>query len=235
VFNHISFYKFFNFTEAHAFTDHLRVYCEKNALKGTVLIAPEGINGMLAGSATAVKNVERFIADSLEQGEFHFRRTQSKLLPFKKLLVKFKDQILTLRDHDLSFPFKTASYISPENLFELLALGSSSNLVLVDVRNVFEIEMGTFRGALNPGTKKFSDFPKFIKKNRNLFVDKKVITFCTGGIRCEKASALLLKEGFSDVYQLEGGILNYFEKTNGEGFQGSCFVFDERISITSHD
>jgi UPF0176 protein len=224
---HISFYKFTVINDPHALCECLRDFCVKRGLLGTVLLATEGVNGMLAGGFSEVSEFEKYLS-TLFSGLI-FKQSESGVQPFKKLLIKVKDQILTLRSEDLKFPFKRAEYIESETLNSWIK--SKEDIVMIDVRNHFEFEYGTFDGAISPVTKNFSEFPTFIDQNIEKFKNKKVVTFCTGGIRCEKATALMLNRGLTNVFQLKDGIIDYLAKTDGEGFNGRCFVFDERITI----
>jgi len=195
-------------------------------LKGTVLIAEEGINGMLSGSEEHVCSFEKKLLSDPNFKDISFKVSHSPSIPFKKLLVKVKAEILTLGLKDIQPHLERADYISPRELCE--TLNKNEAVTLIDVRNNFEVEHGTFTGALNPKTKSFSEFSKFVE-NLDLKKTEKIVTFCTGGIRCEKGALLLQKAGYTNVFQLHGGILEYFSQIKGGAhFRGDCFVFDER-------
>ena len=232
VVKNISFYKFAFIEDPARLEGAFEENCKRLKLLGTLLIAGEGINGMLAGPIESIDEMITIIKSESCLSDIIFKETFSEIVPFKKLNVKVKEQILTLRTADLGFPFKAAPYIKPKELRALFSSGS--DICLVDARNAFEIKAGSFKGAINPDTKNFSEFPEFVKKNADRLKNKKVVTYCTGGIRCEKASALLLQSGVEDVYQLEGGILEYLSQTDGDFFEGECFVFDDRLTLVKN-
>lgn len=199
-------------------------------LKGTVLLSVEGINLFISGEKDSIRSFRSFLNTFSYFQNLEFRKSFSSFQPFKKMLVKIKKEIISFGLDNINPTKFTAPYIAPETLNNWLL--KRSNFVLMDTRNSFEIAYGSFTNALNLNLKRFRDFPIAVKKLPEEFKQLPIVTFCTGGIRCEKAAIYLIKLGFKEVYQLKGGILNYFENC-GEGyFKGTCFVFDERESIT---
>jgi UPF0176 protein len=209
----------------------LKLEAEKLDLKGTVLLSPEGINLFISGEMKAIISFQSFLNSYSYFQNLGFKKSLSNFHPFKKMLVKLKKEIVPFGIDNIKSEKYTAPYITPETL--KLWLKERPNLTLLDTRNSFEVELGSFENALNLGIKQFREFPNAVKKLPDELKKLPIVTFCTGGIRCEKASAYLLKAGFKEVYQLEGGILNYFEKCGETHYKGSCFVFDARETVTS--
>ncbi|MFZ0219153.1 MAG: rhodanese-like domain-containing protein [Candidatus Aquirickettsiella sp.] len=199
-------------------------------LKGTVLLSVEGINLFISGENEAISSFQNFLNTFSYFQNLEFKQSFSNFQPFKKMLVKLKKEIISFGIDNINPEKHTAPYITPEKLD--LLLEKRSDLVLMDTRNTFEVELGSFKNSLNLELKKFRDFPNAIKKLPEKLKQLPIVTFCTGGIRCEKAAAYLLQCGYKEVYQLEGGILNYFEKCGENYFKGPCFVFDARESLT---
>lgn len=206
-----------------------KLVCAGIGLTGRILIAEEGINGTVAGTSAQLKQYTKYMDAHPLFADIVFKRTPAGKLPFHKLIVKKRDEIVTLgKKVDVS---KTGKYLTPEQFHAVLE--NEKDFALVDMRNNYEYEVGRFEGAIQPDTTKFYELPKKVK---NLKIDpkKKVLTYCTGGIRCEKATALLTEEGYTDVYQLEGGIAKYLEKYPNGYFKGKNFVFDDRM-VTNTD
>ena len=199
-------------------------------LKGTVLLSVEGINLFISGEKDAISTFQNFLNSYSFFKNLEFKKSFSNFQPFKKMLVKVKKEIITFGIDSIDPAKHTAPYITPEMLN--IWLKNRTDLVLMDTRNTFEVELGSFKNALNLDLKRFRDFPNAVKELPEKFKQLPIITFCTGGIRCEKAAAYLLENGYTEVYQLEGGILNYFEKCGETHFEGPCFVFDGRASVT---
>ena len=198
-------------------------------LKGTVLIATEGINLFLAGAAA---NVEAFLETLLADARFapiEVKRSWSSAQPFRRLLVKIKREIVSMHRPEINPGETPAPRLAPQELKRWLDEGR--DIVLLDTRNQFEVELGTFENTLALGLKSFSDFPRATPALPETLKHQPIVTFCTGGIRCEKAAPWLISQGFREVYQLDGGILNYFEQCGGAHFRGQCFVFDERVAL----
>lgn len=199
-------------------------------LKGTVMLSVEGINLFIAGKEDSINSFQNFLNSFLYFQDLEIRKTFSNFQPFKKMLVKIKKEIISFGIDSINPEKFTAPYVTPETLNNWLL--KQPDLVLMDTRNTFEIAHGSFINALNLNLKRFRDFPNATKKLPEKLKNLPIVTFCTGGIRCEKAAAYLITLGFKEVYQLKGGILNYFEKCGKGYFKGSCFVFDERESIS---
>lgn len=198
-------------------------------LKGTILLAGEGINLFLAGAAA---EVEQFLAALRADPRFapiEVKRSWSARQPFKRLLVKIKGEIVSMRRPQIKPAETPAPRLAPLELKRWLDEGRE--VVLLDTRNQFEVELGSFENTLALGLKSFSDFPDATKKLPQELKQRPIVTFCTGGIRCEKAAPWLIGAGFREVYQLEGGILNYFEQCGAAHFSGGCFVFDQRVTL----
>lgn len=202
------------------------------ALKGTVLLSVEGINLFISGKNDAICSFQHFLNTYEYFQNLEFKKSFSNFHPFKKMLVKLKKEIISFGIEHIKPEKLTAPYVTPEILNAWLE--KRPDLVLLDTRNTFEVKLGSFKNALSLDLKQFRDFPNAVKKLPEKLKKSPVVTFCTGGIRCEKAAAYLLECGYKEVYQLEGGILNYFEKCGEGHFKGSCFVFDGRETITSN-
>ncbi len=199
---------------------------------GTLLMAPEGVNFNLASSEGEflVEQCKKWLED-LGAPEAEFKLSYSEKMTFRRLRIKLKKEIITMGVENLEVEKLRAPHMAPQEFKRLLEEQPEHTLIL-DTRNDFEVEYGTFKGAQAAGMSSFRDFPNLAK---SLPKDKAIVMFCTGGVRCEKASAYLRKEGFPKVYQLEGGILRYLEKEGFSHFDGECFVFDQRISIGSSE
>ena len=225
----ITFYQFKkNFNQAEVLSE-LNDFCKFNKIKGTILIANEGINGTLAGLKNDINN----IFSILKKHNFVNLKTKfsySKFMPFQKLKVKIKKEIVTLRTRYSDPEIQTGKHISFTEWNNII---NDKKTILLDVRNDFEVQIGSFRGEINPKTKNFTEFKSYVKNNLNNSKDKKIAMYCTGGIRCEKASSYLLAKGFKNVCQLDGGILKYLEKIpeSKSLWNGECFVFDGRVTV----
>jgi len=203
-------------------------------LKGTVLLATEGINLFLAGTAAAIEGFLAWLRGDARFADLEAKTSHSADVPFRKLLVKVKREIIRM-DHPAIRPEAgRAPSVNGRTLARWLARGTDDAgrpLVLLDTRNDFEVDAGTFDGALDWRIQRFTQFPRALQEHRAELDGKTVVSFCTGGIRCEKAAIYMEQAGVRNVYQLEGGILKYFEETGGAGFKGNCFVFDERETL----
>ena len=227
----LAFYRFVELDGLEALRDEIHKSALTHGLRGTVLLADEGINGMLAGSPDAAEQFAAWLAQKPPFEDLEFKRSRSSQMPFGKLVVKIKPEIVTMRVDGVDAVSKTAPHLPPERFREWLR--GDEDMVVIDTRNDYEYQLGTFRGAMNPDTEAFNEFPDYVRNRRDELADKKVVMFCTGGIRCEKATSWMLDEGFDEVYQLEGGILNYFEEVPDaeRDWQGECFVFDGRVAV----
>jgi UPF0176 protein len=229
----LAFYRFVELDELDALRDDIYAAALELGLRGTVLLAEEGINGMLAGPPEVADGFADWLTQKAPFADLGFKRSRSNDVPFGKLVVKIKPEIVTMRVDGVDAVSKTAPHLPPEQFREWLR--ENEDMVVIDTRNDYEYELGTFRGAINPDTDAFKEFPDFVRQQRDELAEKKVVMFCTGGIRCEKATSWMLDEGFDEVYQLEGGILNYFEKVEDadQDWDGECFVFDGRVAVNT--
>jgi UPF0176 protein len=236
----ISAYKFVPLADAAALRDLLSSRAEALSLKGTILLAPEGINLFLAAPAEAVHSFVAALREDSRFSDLAPKESWSATQPFKKMLVKVKREIIRM-DHpaiqpDFSHPAGRAPAVTAATMKRWLDAGVDDEgrpVVTLDTRNAFEVDHGTFEGAIDWRIEKFSEFPNALRAHKAELEGKTVVSFCTGGIRCEKAAILMREEGLAHVYQLEGGILKYFEETDGAHYRGECFVFDERRTLAA--
>lgn len=226
-------YKFVELDDYHALREPLLEACIAAEVRGTLLLASEGINGTIAGSRQGVDAVLAYLRLDARFADIDCKESLDSNIPFYRMKVKIKKEIVTLGVSDINPQYRTGSYVEAE---EWNALISDPDVTIIDTRNDYEAEIGAFSGAINPQTKTFRDFPKFVEENLDPSNNKKVAMYCTGGIRCEKSTAYLLQQGFTDVYHLKGGILKYLEKVpeNESLWSGECFVFDNRVTV-QHD
>jgi predicted sulfurtransferase len=223
---HIAGYKFTHLGNLPGLQQSLFAACEHRQLKGTLLLSQEGINVSLAGLSSNIHDFQDYLKKEPAFADMTFRESHSAIPPYKRLKVKIKNEIITLKQPDIHPDIFCAPRISPETLKKWL--DEKRDFTLLDTRNTYEYRFGSFIGATHLATDDFSEFPHVIAP---LSREKPIVMFCTGGIRCEKAGLYLLKENFQEVYQLDGGILNYFAKIGGTHYQGECFVFDDRIAL----
>ena len=226
----ISFYKFVKINNPKKLRKSLLDLLLNEDVVGTFLIAKEGINATVSGSDISLKKIMKFLDKQKGFNDIEYKHSCSIKRVFKRLKIKVKDEIVALGKKEIDPSKTTRNYIEPRNWNKLIA---DPDVLLIDTRNTYEIKIGTFLGAENPNIKNFRDFPDFVKKKLNSKKNQKIAMFCTGGIRCEKASSYLLEKGFKNVYQLKGGILKYLEQNTKKNsrFKGECFVFDERVSV----
>jgi UPF0176 protein len=204
--------------------------CEARGVRGTLLLAHEGINGTISGTKQAIAEVLAFLRSDDRLADLDCKFSYNRERPFLRMKVKLKNEIVTMGRSDIDPNYCVGRYASPE---QWNALVDDPDCLVIDTRNDYEVEIGTFQGAVNPNTTSFREFPDWVEKNLDPTKHKKVAMFCTGGIRCEKSTSLLVSLGFEDVWHLKGGILNYLEKTPQEQtrWDGECFVFDSRVSV----
>jgi UPF0176 protein len=229
-----AFYQFADFPDFRELREPLRAVCVGLKLKGSVLLAHEGINGTVAGSTEAIAA----LVEELQQGalfggrldHLELKFSQASAMPFQRLKIRLKKEIVTLGDSAADPARQVGIYVEPADWNALIA---TPDTLVIDTRNAFEVAMGTFPGALDPGLKSFGQFREFAARHLDPAKHRKVAMFCTGGIRCEKASAYLLSRGFAEVYHLKGGILKYLEGVpEAESrWHGECFVFDDRVAL----
>ena len=227
----VSFYRFTDIEDPEGLCARLQALCDRSELLGTILLASEGVNGTVAGTAKAVQQVLGWLRAELKlTAKIDGRWLDAAEPPFRRMRVRVKKEIVTLGRPDIRPQRHTGKHVSPAEWNRLIA---NPDTLVIDTRNHYEIEVGTFAGAVDPGTDSFRQFPDFAKALAASGKDRPLAMFCTGGIRCEKATALMQELGFSEVYQLQGGILNYLESVDPveNRWQGECFVFDTRVAV----
>ena len=222
-------YKFVSLDRPDDLKASLRRHCHDLELKGTILLSFEGINAVLAGSEEATTNFQALVNADPRLADLRFKRSVSAFQPFERMLVKIKKEIITLRVPGLDPAQERAPAIAPSELKRWLDEGRE--VVLLDTRNAFEVDAGTFDGAMDMRLSSFGQFASAADRLDCSLKDKTIVTFCTGGIRCEKAAPVLIGKGFRSVFQLDGGILQYFEECGAAHFKGHCFVFDQRVAL----
>jgi|SRR5579885_881180 UPF0176 protein len=222
----IAGYRFVSLDNIEILRETLLEQCKKHALKGTILLSREGINISLAGTTENIHSIIQILNHDERLADIRFHMTHSAFQPFKRLKVKLKKEIITMRKPQANPIELRAPSISPEAFKQWL--DEKKDITILDTRNDYEVRFGTFAGAVNL---KIDDFVQFPSASTAIGKNKPIVMFCTGGIRCEKAALYMLSEGYADVYQLDGGILGYFNKVGGAHYQGECFVFDERVSV----
>jgi UPF0176 protein len=226
-----SFYRFLDLSDSEGFKSALQGVCDEQGLLGTILVANEGFNGSITGEESAIGHVFAWIEETLElDSPVEARWNAVSEPPFRRMRVKLKKEIVTLGRPDILPHKQTGTYVSGEKWNELI---SNPDVVVIDTRNSYEFEVGTFPHAIDPKTDSFREFPEFAQKLAETSKDRPLAMFCTGGIRCEKATALMLELGFEEVYHLQGGILKYLEEMPAQKNQwdGECFVFDTRVAV----
>ena len=223
-------YQFVRLDDFEAFRTPLRELMVELEVKGTILLALEGLNGTISGSKTSIDGVIQFLQDDGRFDNLEIKFSHSETTPFKRLKVKLKKEIVTLGVEHIDPLSSVGTYIAPQDWNALI---SDPDVVLIDTRNNYEYEIGSFKGAINPNTETFREFPTYTKDNLEQYRGKKVAMFCTGGIRCEKSTAYLKSQGFDAVYHLHGGILKYLEEVGEDQslWEGECFVFDDRVAV----
>lgn len=226
------YYKYIPLAEPEVVRDWQRELCKRLELKGRILISEEGINGTVAGAPENTAQYMRETASMPELADMEWKTSEADEQVFPKLRVVVRDEIVTLgvkkTGQDVSLANK-AHYIDPEELVDLYE--KNEDFIILDARNEYEARVGKFKNALIPPIDAFREFPAFVQKNLSKYKNKPIVTYCTGGVRCEKASAYLREQGFSDVRQLHGGVHVYAEKTGGKYFEGELFVFDKRLHM----
>ncbi len=223
-------YKFVTLENFQTLRQPLQNVMEANQVRGTLLLANEGINGTIAGSRPAIDNVLDFLRSDPRLSDIEHKESFTDNLPFNRAKVKLKKEIVTMGVEGIDPNRVVGTYVEPADWNKLI---SDPDVILVDTRNDYEYKVGTFKNAINPNTESFRDFPRYVKENLHPEKHKKVAMFCTGGIRCEKSTAFLKEQGFDEVYHLKGGILKYLEEVpvHDTLWEGECFVFDERVTV----
>ena len=225
----ISAYKFVILENLDRLRLTLKEKCLGLGLKGTILLSPEGINVTLSGSRPSIDAIVAYFENDSFLQNMPFKESVSDRHPFNRMLVRLKKEVIAFGVEEINPSNYTSPHLNPTVLREWLETGKE--VVLLDTRNEYEIKLGTFKNAINPHINTFREFPEAVKKLDPSLKEKPVVTFCTGGVRCEKAAPYLEKEGFKEVYQIDGGILKYFEQCGGAFWEGDCFVFDHRVAL----
>lgn len=225
-------YQFTPFDDPAAIREPLLALCEEVGIKGTLLLAKEGINGTIAGGENAIQQVLEHIRALPGCASLDVKFSHASEMPFHRMKVRMKREIVTMGEPDIDPRASVGRYVDPHDWNALI---SDPDTVVIDTRNDYEVAVGTFKGAVDPHTTSFREFPAWFREHRDELLDgkKKVAMFCTGGIRCEKSTSFLRKEGIEEVYHLKGGVLRYLEEMPKEDstWDGECFVFDERVTV----
>ncbi len=223
-------YKFVTLTDYQEIQPRLLAVCQDADIKGTLLLAKEGINGTIAGSREGIDAVIAYLRSDERFADLEWKESFCQDNPFLRMKVRLKKEIVTLGVPGTDPNDSVGEYVDPQDWNDLI---SDPDVVVVDTRNDYEYEIGSFKGAIDPNTETFREFPKYVRDNLDPAKHKKVAMFCTGGIRCEKASSFMLNEGFENVYHLKGGILKYLETVPEDQslWEGECFVFDGRVGV----
>mgnify|MGYP002777846373 CR=1 FL=1 len=226
-----TFYKFVSLPDFAVKREPLLSYCLSHGVKGTIILAEEGINGTIAAaSRMVIDSVFAFLSSDPHLADLEYKLSHAEAPPFERMKVKLKREIVTIGIPEANPSQQVGTYINPQDWNAII---SDPEVVVIDTRNEYEVKIGTFQGAQNPQTQSFRQFPEYVRQHLNPDKHKKVAMFCTGGIRCEKASSFMRSQGFQEVYHLKGGILKYLEEVPSEEslWQGECFVFDERVAV----
>lgn len=226
----IAGYTFFEAGFEAKFRDELLGFCRKRGLRGTIYLTPEGVNVNLSGFPEAIRDFQIYFHQEHKIPFIDYKENWSDDFIFRRMLVKRKKEVITFRESILRPLDEPAPRIKPTELKQWY--DSNKDFLIIDTRNNFEVEMGTFKKAYNPQIKEFTEFKKVVDQLPEKWKEKPIVTFCTGGVRCEKAAPYMLKKGFKNVLQLDGGILNYFSKCGGSHWEGECFVFDRRVGVS---
>lgn len=230
----IAAYKFITLEDTVARRPQFQAVCAELGLKGTILLSPEGINLFLAGIRPAIDQFLAFLRTDPRFADIQIKESLSEKQPFNRMLVRLKREIITMKHPLIKPELGRAPAVDASTLKRWLDQGHDDQgkpVVMMDTRNAFEVDVGTFENTLDYRIDKFSEFPAVVEREKAVLNDKTIVTFCTGGIRCEKAAIHMKNIGYHSVYQLEGGILKYFEEVGGAHYQGDCFVFDHRTAL----
>ena len=228
-FLNIAGYKFEPLENLDSLIPEFQNKCDELGLKGSVYLSPNGINFSIAGTEENIDTYIQFMEEDSRFRDIPLKKTFSETQPFRRMKVRLKKEIISLGRDDINPRELTGDYISPRELFEMYE--TKEDVIVLDTRNEYETRVGLFENAVDLQLDTFRDFPSAIETLPEEYKDKQIVMYCTGGIRCEKASAVMMKAGFSDVKQLEGGVLDYFKETGGAYWNGDCFVFDERVAL----
>ncbi len=228
----LSFYSFTNITEPEFLIPKILYTAKTKYIRGTIILAKEGVNGSISGDEQNLHLLLEEIKKHSNATNINVKVNYCNEHPFSKIKVKLKDEIVAMKAGNIDAANNAGIYIDPKNWDEFI---SRNDVVLIDTRNKYEIIAGTFKGAIDPQTETFREFPNWVQKNKVVFQNKKIAMCCTGGIRCEKSTAYMKELGFTEVYHLKGGILQYLEDTKNTNnkWQGKCFVFDDRGAVSN--
>lgn len=232
----ISAYLFVALNDCEELRARLQARCLELQLKGTILLAPEGINIFLAGTRLAIDTIVNELRQETRFATLAPKESLSATQPFRRMLVRLKKEIITMKMPQIVPEQGRAPAVAPKTLKRWLDQGhddAGREVVLLDTRNQFEVDVGSFTNAVSYGIDKFTEFPQRVAENKESLQDKTVVSFCTGGIRCEKAAIYMRSLGLDEVYQLDGGILKYFEEVGSDYYDGDCFVFDGRTALNA--
>ena len=204
--------------------------CLANQIRGTVLLAEEGINGTISGDRSGIDKIMAFMKSYSYFADINHKESRDSNQPFHRMKVRLKKEIVTLGVNTVDPNTQVGCYVKPQDWNALI---TNPDVMVIDTRNSYEVDIGSFKQAINPKTSSFREFPEYISAQRDTIKTKKIAMFCTGGIRCEKASSFMLQQGFTDIYHLQGGILNYLQEIPAKDslWEGECFVFDNRVTV----
>ncbi|AAU28886.1 TPA: rhodanese-related sulfurtransferase [Legionella pneumophila] len=225
-----SFYKFIPLNDFESLREPILTKMHEIGIKGTIILAHEGVNGGFAGNREQMNVFYDYLRSDSRFADLHFKETYDNKNPFDKAKVKLRKEIVTMGVQKVDPSYNAGTYLSPEEWHQFI---QDPNVILLDTRNDYEYELGTFKNAINPDIENFREFPDYVQRNLIDKKDKKIAMFCTGGIRCEKTTAYMKELGFEHVYQLHDGILNYLESIpeSESLWEGKCFVFDDRVAV----
>lgn len=230
-YTNISGYKFIKLNNLDQLREDLRNYCRARGIKGTILLAEEGVNAFLSAPEHTIDEFIDYLAQS-PTGEVKFKKSPSNDQPFTRMLVKIKQEIIAVGRNDLDIGHHPAPYVSTTTFKKWL--DEKRDIIVLDTRNDYEFHLGSFENSVKLDIENFRSFPEAIKSLPEEYKKKTIVSFCTGGIRCEKAAPIMIEQGFENVYQLEGGILQYFEDCGSAHYEGECFVFDKRVGVDAN-
>ena len=229
LFLNIAGYKFERLDRLDTLIPEFQDKCDELELKGSVYLSPRGINFSISGTEANIEKYIDFMESDSQFLNIPLKKTYSETQPFRRMKVRLKKEIISLGRDDIDPRELTGEYVTPQELLSMYE--NNEDVVVLDTRNEYETRVGLFENAVDLQLDTFRDFPKAIEQLPEEYKEKQIVMYCTGGIRCEKASAVMLKAGFTDVKQLEGGVLDYFKETGGKYWNGDCFVFDERVAL----
>lgn len=225
-----SFYKFISLIDFETMREPILEKMRETGIKGTIILAHEGVNGGFAGTREQMDVFYQFMHSDSRFADLNFKETFDESNPFEKAKVKLRKEIVTMGVKDVDPAQNPGTYLDPQQWHALI---QDPEVILIDTRNDYEYELGTFKNAINPDIENFREFPEYVEQHLSDKKDKKIAMFCTGGIRCEKTTAYMKEQGFQHVYQLHDGILNYIQTTpeTESLWEGQCFVFDDRVAV----